>query len=89
MLTAIIPRAMPWARSFWAFSPYLNHLRKSLMTLMTNDLNDHPPDVGRHAPLPGASRWIIRKKGGKMKICKEIGAISEILFVPLHPQIKG
>ena len=23
-----------------------------------------------------------------MKICKEIGAISEILFVPLHPQIK-
>ena len=22
-----IPRAMPWARSFWAFSPYLNHLR--------------------------------------------------------------
>ena len=28
MLTAIIPRAMPWARSFWAFSPYLNHMRK-------------------------------------------------------------
>jgi len=53
------------------------------MTLMTT------PDVGRHAPLPGPSRWIIRKKGGKMKICKEIGAISEILFVPLHPQIKG
>ena len=26
-LFAIIPRAMPWARSFWAFSPYLNHLR--------------------------------------------------------------
>ncbi|UWF81113.1 MAG: hypothetical protein [Bacteriophage sp.] len=23
----MIPRAMPWARSFWAFSPYLNHLR--------------------------------------------------------------
>ena len=21
------PRAMPWAKSFWAFSPYLNHLR--------------------------------------------------------------
>jgi hypothetical protein len=19
---------MPWARSFWAFSPYLNHMRK-------------------------------------------------------------
>ncbi|MBV3388946.1 hypothetical protein, partial [Segatella copri] len=22
-----IPRALPWARSFWAFSPYLNHIR--------------------------------------------------------------
>ena len=22
LLIAIIPRAMPWARSFWAFSPY-------------------------------------------------------------------
>ena len=28
LLTAIIPRVMPWARSFWAFSPYLNHMRK-------------------------------------------------------------
>ena len=27
LLIAIIPRAMPWARSFWAFSPYLNHMR--------------------------------------------------------------
>ena len=27
LLIAIIPRAMPWARSFWAFSPFLNHLR--------------------------------------------------------------
>ena len=26
-LIALIPRAMPWARSFWAFSPYLNHMR--------------------------------------------------------------
>ena len=25
---AIIPRAMPWARSFWAFSPYLSYGRK-------------------------------------------------------------
>ena len=25
---AMIPRAMPWARSFWAFSPFLNHMRK-------------------------------------------------------------
>ena len=28
LLIDIIPRAMPWARSFWAFSPYLNHMRK-------------------------------------------------------------
>ena len=28
LLIAIIPRAMPWARSFWAFSPFLNHIRK-------------------------------------------------------------
>ena len=27
LLIDIIPRAMPWAKSFWAFSPYLNHLR--------------------------------------------------------------
>ncbi|EFB35707.1 hypothetical protein PREVCOP_04611 [Segatella copri DSM 18205] len=26
-LIALIPRVMPWARSFWAFSPYLNHMR--------------------------------------------------------------
>ena len=28
LLIAIIPRAMPWARSFWAFSPFLNHMQK-------------------------------------------------------------
>ena len=28
LLFAIIPRAMPWARSFWAFSPFLNHMQK-------------------------------------------------------------
>ena len=38
-LTAIIPRAMPWARSFWAFSPYLNHLRNF------NQLQDGNPDA--------------------------------------------
>ena len=27
MLIAFIPRALPWARTFWAFSPYLNHMR--------------------------------------------------------------
>ena len=27
LLIGIIPRALPWAKSFWAFSPYLNHLR--------------------------------------------------------------
>ena len=25
---ALIPRALPWARGFWAFSPCLNHMRK-------------------------------------------------------------
>ena len=24
---ALIPRVLPWARSFWAFSPYLNHMQ--------------------------------------------------------------
>ena len=28
LLTANIPRALPWARSFWAFSPFLSHKRK-------------------------------------------------------------
>ena len=28
LLIAIIPRAMPWARSCWAFSPFLNHMRR-------------------------------------------------------------
>ena len=28
LLIAIIPRALPWARSFWAFSPYLSYMRK-------------------------------------------------------------
>ena len=27
LLIGIIPRALPWAKSFWAFSPYLNLLR--------------------------------------------------------------
>ena len=28
LLIAIMPRAQPWARSFWAFSPYLSYMRK-------------------------------------------------------------
>ncbi len=24
---ASVPRVLPWAKSFWAFSPFLNHLR--------------------------------------------------------------
>ena len=28
LLTVTIPRALPWAKSFWAFSPYLSHMRK-------------------------------------------------------------
>ncbi len=26
LLIASVPRAMPWAKSFWAFSPLLSHL---------------------------------------------------------------
>lgn len=25
--TASVPRVLPWAKSFWVFSPFLNHLR--------------------------------------------------------------
>ena len=25
---ALIPRVLPWARSFWSFSPCLNHMQK-------------------------------------------------------------
>ena len=25
------PRALPWAKSFWAFSPFLNHLQCSIL----------------------------------------------------------
>ena len=35
LLIAIIPRAMPWARSYWAFSPYLNHMRKFCKMIYT------------------------------------------------------
>ena len=24
---ALIPKVLPWTRSFWAFSPYLNHMQ--------------------------------------------------------------
>ena len=30
LLTASVPRALPWARRFWAFSPFLNHLQCSV-----------------------------------------------------------
>ena len=28
ILITIRPRALPWAESFWTFSPFLNHLQK-------------------------------------------------------------
>ena len=45
LLIAIIPRALPWARSFWAFSPYLNHLRnfkylKKMETILKSNSQD-------------------------------------------------
>ena len=30
-------RAMPWAKSFWAFSPYLNHFAKLQLQLISFD----------------------------------------------------
>ena len=36
----IIPRAMPWARSFWAFSPFLNHLRNLSQKYITMTIKD-------------------------------------------------
>ena len=29
LLIASVPRALPWAKSFWAFSPFLNYLQKT------------------------------------------------------------
>ena len=31
LLTASVPRVLPWATSFWAFSPFLNHLQCSIL----------------------------------------------------------
>ena len=40
LLTATIPRAMPWARSFWAFSPFLNHIRKFSYVILLQLIRD-------------------------------------------------
>ena len=42
LLIAIIPRAMPWARSFWAFSPYLNRMRNFSKELKKDALPNNP-----------------------------------------------
>ena len=31
LLTVSVPRVLPWARSFWAFSPFSNHLQCSIL----------------------------------------------------------
>ena len=31
LLIASVPRVLPWATSFWAFSPFLNHLQCSIL----------------------------------------------------------
>mgnify|MGYP000016044384 FL=1 len=31
LLTASVPRVLPWARNFWAFSPFSNHLQSSIL----------------------------------------------------------
>ena len=47
-------RAMPWVRSFWAFSPYLNHMRNfSILTfcLLFPPITERPCGV-KIAPRP-------------------------------------
>lgn len=31
LLIVSVPRVLPWATSFWAFSPFLNHLQYSIL----------------------------------------------------------
>ena len=31
LLIPSVPRALPWAKSFWIFSPFLNHLQCSIL----------------------------------------------------------
>ena len=31
LLIVSVPRALPWATSFWAFSPFLSHLQCSIL----------------------------------------------------------
>ncbi|MEE0053639.1 MAG: hypothetical protein UFD09_08360, partial [Prevotella sp.] len=45
LLIAIIPRALPWAMSFWAFSPYLSYMRK--FSFWTNRIIDGKSDLSR------------------------------------------
>ena len=47
MLAAIIPRAMPWAKSFWAFSPFLNHMQKlyTFYNIYKEELTDEMPQA--------------------------------------------
>ena len=45
MLAAIIPRAMPWAKSFWAFSPFLNHMQKLYRLYIKEELTDEMPQA--------------------------------------------
>ena len=33
LLITSVPRALPWAKSFWTFSPFLNHLQCSVNNL--------------------------------------------------------
>ena len=52
LLTASVPKAMPWATSFWAFSPFLNHLQCSILITKVTTLSFHvaismllPPNI--------------------------------------------
>ena len=58
LLIAIIPRALPWARSFWAFSPYLNHLRNLNKKISPKDTEISPKDK-KISPKQNFLKWEI------------------------------
>ena len=53
LLIVVIPRAMPWARSFWAFSPLLNHMQK--LSIHYNVCRYLSASMAALAPEPAAT----------------------------------
>ena len=47
---------MPWARSFWAFSPYLNHMRNFSKVKYWKELADY--DIETAEVMYNGGRWL-------------------------------